>query len=169
MPTKQFRGDLDLVFPPALERFLVLVANCNKRGAVYYATELNRSYARSFQLNQAYLQHKGPRAAPGGKSGHNFGLCADFALDISPAPGLQPRWNKADFVILIEEALKLGLKSGASYNDSPHVEWPGFVSASELAPLDLIYKKTLGPPLVKLKKVWEYVTIHSPNLPVLSK
>ncbi len=79
MPKDQFRGDLDLVYPPALERFLVLVDRCNKRGKVYYATELNRSYARSFQLSQAYLMHGGSRAAPGGRSGHNFGLCADFA------------------------------------------------------------------------------------------
>ncbi len=168
MPTNQFRGDLDLVYPPALERFLILADRCNKRGKVYYATELHRTYARSFVLAQAYLEHKGPRAAGGGNSGHNFGLCSDWALDISPAPGLQPSWKPEDFDVLVEEAAKLGLKSGRSYGDNPHVEWPGFVSASDLAPLDLIYKKTSGTTLAKLKAVWSYVDLHSPNLPVIS-
>lgn len=170
MPTNQFRGDLDYVYPPALERHLILVARCNARGSVYYATELYRSYARSFQLSRDYLEHGGPRAAAGGRSGHNFGLCADYALDIDPAkPGLQPRWNKEDFDVLIEEAKVLGLPSGRSYGDNPHIDWPGFVSASQLAPLDLIYKATLGDPLVKLRAVWKHVDLHTPNLPVITK
>ncbi len=70
--------------------------------------------------------------------------------------------------MLIEEALRLGLKSGRSYSDNPHIEWPGFITASQLQPLDLIYKATLGPPIVKLRAVWKYVDTHSPNLPVLT-
>lgn len=170
MPAKQFRGDLDLVYPPFLERMLHVVARCNARGKVYYATELHRSYSRSFQLSQAWLNKTGPRAAPGGKSGHNFGLAADFALDIDPVkPGLQPSWKEEDFGVLIEEATRASLKCGAAYGDFPHIEWPGFVSASQLVPLDLIYKKTPGTPLLKLKEVWKYVDSHSPNLPVLEK
>ncbi len=168
MPKDQLRGDLDYVYPPFLERVLALLANCNARGKRYFATELFRDMARSDALYRAYLAG-GPRAARGGRSGHNFGLAADFALDTSDAPGLQPSWKKEDFAVLIEEAVKLGLKVGAAYGDFPHVEWPTWVSANELTPLRSLYTAAAGLPLAKLKAVWQYCDEHAPNLPVIPK
>ena len=158
--------DLDLVYPPFLERLLALLAACNDRGASYLAYELNRSYDRSAALARAYAAG-GPRAAGPGKSNHNFGLAADCALIISPSPKRVLRWDPDDFLILEEEAPKVGLKTGKAYGDRPHVEWPGFISARDLDPLDLIYRKTPGTPLLKLKEVWKAVDAAAPNLPVL--
>ncbi len=166
MPTANFKTDqnLDMVYPPFLERLFELVARCNARGSRYLFYELYRSYDRSAALKRAYLAG-GPRAAGPGASGHNFGLAGDGALIIQESPKRVLRWDQKDFDVLVEEAVKLGLKSGRSYGDSPHVEWPTFVTARELDPLDLIYRKTPGTPLLKLKAVWAYVDAHAPNLP----
>ncbi len=167
MPSDQFRGDLDFLYGPFLERLLALASNCNARGARYVMTEGYRSYATSDKLYHLYLKG-GARAARGGCSNHNFGLAGDFVRDVDVLkPGVQPGWSKADFTILIEEATKLGLKSGAIYGDSPHVEWPTFISAADLGPLDVAYRTTTGGPMAKLLKVWEIVDKQKPNLPVL--
>ncbi len=171
MPADQFdRCNLDYVYPPFLDRLFALIVNCNARGHRYVATEIHRSYERSSALARAYAAG-GPRAAGAGKSNHNFGLGADFVLDLDAAkPGVQlgpNSWSKADYTVAIEEATKLGLKCGAAYKDYPHFEWPTFITASDLDPLDLIYRRTPGTPLLKLKKVWEYVSLHAPNLPVI--
>ena len=76
-------------------------------------------------------------------------------------------WSAGDYKVGVEEATKLGLKCGAAYKDFPHFEWPTFISARDLDPLDLIYRKTPGTPLLKLKAVWKYCDLHAPNLPRL--
>lgn len=172
MPADQMtRVDLDLIYPPFLVRFAALLAACNARGKRYVITEGHRTYARSNDLHKAYLAG-GPRAAAGGKSGHNFGLAFDVVLDVDPLkPGVQLSknpWGSEDYAVLIEEAPKVGLKCGADYKDFPHIEWPGFITADELAPLDLIFRRSTGSLLARLKKVWEHVDAYSPNLPVLA-
>lgn len=53
-----------------------------------------RSIAESDRLYKIY-QDGGPKAAPGGKSPHNFGLAIDFVLDGDiENPRLQPEWNE---------------------------------------------------------------------------
>ncbi len=169
MPTSNFKAseNLDYVYPPFLERLFALADRCNKRGARYLFYELYRPYARSAALARAYAAG-GPRAAGPGKSNHNFGLGADAALIIQESPNRVLRWGEKDFDILIEEALKLGLKSGSVYGDKPHIEWPTFISARDLDPLDILYRKTSGTPLLKLKAVWGYVDTLAPNLPVIT-
>ncbi len=169
MPTEQLiRVDLDLIYPPFLERLCALLANCNARGARYVVTEAYRSYERSAALKRAY-DLGGPRASGPGKSNHNFGLGVDLVLDIDAVkPGVQlgPKsWSEGDYKTAVDEATKLGLKCGAAYHDFPHFEWPTFISASQLDPLDLIYRKTPGIPLLKLRAVWDYCDLHLPNLP----
>lgn len=72
----------------------------------WYVLEGYRSPARSHALWLDYRfgkldpktgkrdpNKRGPRAAPAGRSAHNFGLAIDVVLDVDPAkPGLQPSW-----------------------------------------------------------------------------
>lgn len=166
MPKEQLRGNLDLLYRPFLQRCLSLLARCNDLGFRYVLIEGHRSYARSAELYRAY-KAGGPRAAPAGASGHNFGLAADFVLDSSPAPGLQPDWRPQAFETLVVEATKLGLSPGAAYKDYPHVEWPVFITGEQLAPLAAVYKLAKGTELDKLRQVWAYCDLKSPNLPAL--
>ncbi len=166
--------NLDLVYPPFLERLLELKARCEVRGASYLSTCLLRTCEESDALNRIYL-NGGPRAAAGGQSSHNFGLASDEALIVKPAPGRVVRWGDKDFDILGEEAAKLGLHWGAGYGDKPHISWPGFVSATELQPLLKIWKLNWednalpGAPLPRLQKVWDYVSDNSPELPPFTR
>lgn len=73
----------------------------------------------------AKYQAGGPRAAPPGKSPHNFGLAIDVALDGSEAPGLQPDWDTshAGWVWLFDAIFDHPrLHSGKSFHDACHIE-----------------------------------------------
>lgn len=171
MPTSLFKGDLNLdhVYPPFLERLLELKARCRAKGSSYLCTYLFRSIRESDALYEIY-RHGGARAAPGGFSSHNFGLASDEALIISPSPKRVLRWDKADFQLLGEESIKLGLHWGAGYGDSPHVSWPGFVDGAQLKPLrELWYSMDVpnaGYSLMdRLKACWRYVDAHSDAVP----
>lgn len=75
----------------------------------WYASEAYRPIERSNKLYDEYINgivvgrtangviirgKKGPTAAPGGKSAHNFGLGIDVMLDGDTVkPGCQPTWN----------------------------------------------------------------------------
>jgi hypothetical protein len=164
--------DLDFFYPPFLQRLLLAKARARERGAEYLTTYGWRSYGESHELNLKY-KAGGPRAAPAGYSGHNFGLASDEALIIKPSPKRVLRWGRGerykepdDYVIFAEEAEKLGLHHGKEFLDWPHFEWPGFVSGAELAPLRKIWQAGDGLLLLpRLRKVWEYVDSHSPAMP----
>lgn len=67
----------------------------------------------------------GPRAAPAGRSAHNFGLAVDVALDGDPKPGLQMLWDTkhAGWLWLkTKSILHPRLKNGWSFGDWPHLE-----------------------------------------------
>lgn len=72
----------------------------------------------------------GPRAAPPGKSAHNFGLAVDVVLDGDPEKvGLQPDWNTSHpgWQWLFEAiAAHPDLYSGRSFNDASHIEKHGW-------------------------------------------
>lgn len=164
MPAELFPRtvNLDLFYPRFLEKLLRVKAACKARGALYLTTEGYRSMDRSAELFKAY-QEGGNRAAPPGSSGHNFGISSDEALIIQPSPNRVIRWNKEDFAVLREELAKEGLLSGAVYGDYPHVDFPGFVTGKELAPLRQIWDRHKNlDTLPRLKKVWQYLDQHQP-------
>jgi peptidoglycan L-alanyl-D-glutamate endopeptidase CwlK len=163
MPAELFHRDvnLDLAYPRFLERLLEAKAKAKERGASYLTTELHRSMERSQAL---YVNFKrgGPRAAPAGASGHNFGICSDEALIVRPSPNRVIRWNPEDYTVLYEELTKVGLANGSSYNDWPHVDFPGFVTAQQLEPLLKIWNENPDlPALPRLQEVWKYLDQHT--------
>ena len=154
--------NLDLAYPRFLERLLEAKAKAKKRGASYLTTELHRAMERSRVLHLNYKRNGGPRAAPPGASGHNFGISSDEALIVTPSPHRVIRWNPEDYTILYEELAKVGLKNGSGYNDWPHVDFPGFVTADELKPLLLVWENNPDlPTLDRLKEVWKYLDQHT--------
>ena len=159
MPTENFRRiSLDLLYPPFLEKVLEVIARCNDRGHRYIATHGHRTYGEQMDLWKQGRVLPGTIVtnARGGESAHNFGLAVDFVRDIdAKKPGVQPSWEKSDYIVLIEEAVAEGLHSGEAYNDFPHIAWPDYVTAKQLKPLHEVWIKTDGYPLDRLKQVWE--------------
>lgn len=152
------RVDLDLSYPPFVEVGLELLSACRKRGADYFPTSATRWWAEQGALHELYLAGKGGRAAPPGYSGHQFGLAWDLTRDANlNRRGLQPSWKREEYTVLTEEAERLGLHSGASYDDCPHVSWPGYVTGEDLAPLRAVWLATEGDDRAKLEAVWRYV------------
>lgn len=65
--------------------------------------------------------------AKAGQSWHNFGL----AVDVVPMNGKTPNWNDvASFERIIAVAESLGMKSGKSWRDQPHLQLTGRFSTS---------------------------------------
>lgn len=91
----------------------------------WYVTCGYRSEEESNRLHKIYLAG-GPRAAPGGKSPHNFGEAIDVVHDRDATkPGCQMDWSTADAAWQwLFGAIKAHprLHSGLSFNDSPHIE-----------------------------------------------
>lgn len=107
----QFKADIEKVLGDSPYTWLV--------------THAYRSNQEQGKLYQKYLAG-GPKAAPPGKSAHNFGLAVDVVLDEDPnKPGVQPSWNTrlAGWLWLFV-AIKRHprLKSGVSFNDACHIE-----------------------------------------------
>jgi peptidoglycan LD-endopeptidase CwlK len=159
MPTENFkRISLDLLYPPFLEKLLEVIARCNERGHKYVATYGHRTYSEQMDLWKLGRVLPGAIVtnARGGESAHNFGLAVDFVRDVdAKKPGVQPSWKKDDYAVLIEETEAEGLHSGHTYNDVPHVGWPGLITAKDLKPLHEVWVKADGYPLDRLKRVWE--------------
>lgn len=68
---------------------------------------------------------KGVRAAPAGRSAHNYGMAIDVALDGSPKPGLQMLWDvnsKGWQWLKATTVPHPRLKNGWSFGDWPHIE-----------------------------------------------
>lgn len=132
----KFLNDVDILF--------------NTLPSDYYVTEGYRTIERSNTLYDEFINGiilgrqangviirgiKGPRAAPGGKSPHNFGLAIDVSLDgDTNKPGLQPTWNTK---LAGWTGLKLAvfkhprLHSLWNIGDWPHVErlnWRDYVA-----------------------------------------
>lgn len=122
------RVNWNIVYPRFMEKCFYLAANCRKRGVDYFAISGTRLFPE-----QAKLYFQG-RTAPGkivtnarpGFSAHNYGLAVDWCKDEDKTrAGLQPDWDLPDYVVLQEEAEKLGLESGMawkSFKEGPHVQ-----------------------------------------------
>ncbi len=84
-------------------------------------TEGYRSQKRSAELYEAY-KAGGPRAAPAGKSAHNWGLAVDIVLMGEDG---RPSWNTrlAGWVWLVAKArLHPRLHDGQDFGDTDHLE-----------------------------------------------
>ena len=98
----------------------------------WYVVSGFRSLKEQAKLWLAYKAHldgtgpPAPRAAPPGKSAHNYGLAIDVVLDTDDGkPGLQPSWDRRlpAWVSLKTRSLPHPrLKHGWSFGDWPHIE-----------------------------------------------
>lgn len=160
MPTDLVkRINLDLLYPEFRDQLLVLLAALRAKGRDYFALEGHRPMSRSDALYKAFLAG-GPRAAPGGASGHNFGISADLCRDIDlTRPGLQPSWIASDYDDLAAECARLKMHHGRGYKDDPHVGLAGYVTGKDLAPLHQVYiaHRHLPDELDRLRPVWQYL------------
>lgn len=81
--------------------------------------------------------------ARGGESAHNYGIAVDVCKDADMRrSGLQPNWELESYAPLKALCAKHGLVWGGNWKstrrphgDSPHIQWPGFVTATQLEPL----------------------------------
>lgn len=91
----------------------------------WYVTFGHRSLEQQAELYRIY-RAGGAKAAPPGKSPHNFGLAVDVVLDIdSDRPGLQASWNTVDAGwVWLFDALEAHprLHSGVGFGDGGHIE-----------------------------------------------
>lgn len=148
------RIDTSLLYRPFLNKLIQLIVNCRLQGSSYIIT----SGFRSYQEQQA-LYDQG-RTKPGaivtqakpGQSLHNFGIAVDFTKDTDLIkPGLQPTWDPAEYKLLADEAIKLGLEPGLNWKamvDAPHIQLPISSKAIKLVTLDAEYLKTNNTQLV---------------------
>ncbi|QDE98660.1 M15 family metallopeptidase [Myxococcus xanthus] len=136
------RVDLDRVYLPLVSVALQVVARCDARGASYVATYGFRSLEEQVELRRSFLAGMGGKASSAGLSAHNYGLAFDFVCDASPRPGVQPDWRESAYRVLGEESTKAGLVWGGRFGDSPHVQWPGYVSALQLTPLRTLVQQS---------------------------
>lgn len=153
MPQDLLKIDLDLLYPPFMERLVNCIGDLRDRGYPYRVYSGYRSYAEQTKLYQAFLAG-GARAAAPGRSAHNFGLAVDCALFKAPKV---LSWAPADYEPLIANLPNFELRSGASYNDRPHINFPNYEGSTELRPLDMVYRNTPGTDKVKLKAVWDFL------------
>ena len=151
------RIDLSVLHPVFAAKVLELHLNCLARGAAYFATsglrtfgEQNDLYALGRTVPNVDATPQNPMGgtvtnAKGGRSYHNWGLAVDFALDKDTTKaGLQPNWKPEAYVILGEEARKLGLEWGGdwlSFKDYPHVQLKISKVGLNLAGLRLLRRK----------------------------
>ena len=158
----QQKLDLRLYFPDFLAALCRVKQKCLERGTAYVSYYGFRSMGESHRLRMLYLSGKGPRAAPAGRSAHNFGLGDDSALDGDlTTPGLQADWAAERYLVLAEEAKREGLHCGAAYNDHGHLSWPGWEGA-KLDKLMPVWNASKAPTLIpRLEEVWAYVRKHS--------
>lgn len=161
MPALNFkRIDLDLLEPEFRDQQFELISNCLNRGFSYHATRGYDTYGAQMALWAKGRTTPGPRVtnAKGGQSAHNFGLAVDYVLDKDQkVAGIQPDWQVEAYRVLVEEAQAMGLHSGVGYKDYPHVGKAGFVTASDMLPLHVVWENSTGDTLTKLKAVWDSI------------
>lgn len=155
------RLNLDLLYPPFLEKLLETLAGCRAAGQDYWATSGTRTMAE-----QAALYFQG-RTAPGkivtnarpGMSLHNYGIAVDCTRDADlTKPGLQPDWG-SKYGPLKTEGNARGLQVGVPSvpgGDLGHVQLPVHAVLKEpeavtCARLKRLYDKGGYP------EVWRYL------------
>jgi len=148
------RIDLEALYPPFFERLVAVIGDCQSKGAAYFAVSGMRTYSEQTALYEQGRSRPGQRvtSAKAGESAHNFGLAVDFCRDgVVSRAGLQPDWRPESYATLGVACAAHGLEWGGKWSapDFPHVQWPGFVTATQLATLRAKYEAG------GLSAVWE--------------
>ncbi len=147
-----------MLYGPFKARLDLLFAACQRRGAFYVVTCGFRSYEDQAVRYRRYIDKTGTKAAPAGKSQHQFGLAVDCVLDTDPIkPGLQADYASHAYNVLAEEIPKFGLITGRHFGDDPHVGAPRFVSGLDLGPLRSRYILAAGTEAEKVAAVWNWL------------
>ena len=152
-PVSNFKGiQLDQLYLPFLQRLLDMIAGLNNENFFFKASQGYRSFPVQDDLFAKGRTAPGPivTQARGGESAHNFGLAVDFVRIIDGAAS----WKNEDYDILGFAAAEYGLVWGGSWTrpDRPHIQFPGYVTAEELAPLKAIYLANSDSPLTSVFK-----------------
>lgn len=141
------RIDTSLLYRPFFNKVVDLIVNCRAAGAAYVITSGLRSYDEQNALYEQGRSKPGNIVtyAHGGESWHNFAIAVDFTFDADiKTPGLQPSWEDTKYLILRNEAVKLGLESGFDWakpkKDPGHVQLPLSKNKITMQQLDAIYK-----------------------------
>ena len=146
MPTDLIqRINPDLLYLDFTMRLLNLLAAARAEGHDFFVISGFRSWKEQTALWAKGRTQPGTKVtnAMGGESSHNFGLAADLCKDQDKMRiGLQPDWNAKSYEPLRELCPKHGLVWGGTYKnfDGPHVNYPGYNTSTELAPLRKLWK-----------------------------
>lgn len=137
------------LYQPFCERLNALLNACEARGAIYVATcglrtyqEQDGLYARGRSVPGGIVTN-----ARGGQSLHNFAIAVDFCKHAGPTyeGHLLPDYRDNQYVILGEEAAKIGLEWGGSWlslKDTPHIQLPyNRAHGIKLRQLDALYRQ----------------------------
>jgi LAS superfamily LD-carboxypeptidase LdcB len=108
------RSKLNVEF---LGMLLGLFGAISAHGQSFVATYGYRSLELQKELHDKYLAG-GPRAAPPGKSAHNYGAAVDLCRLVDG----KPDWQSGDYALLADLAPRYRLTTGAPYKDYGHVE-----------------------------------------------
>lgn len=118
------------LYPPFKAKVEQLLINCAARGYVFFVSSGCRTVAEQDALYAQGRTKPGKVVtnAKGGQSAHQYRIACDLTHDAdnNASNGLQPAWDDAAYLVLAEEAVKLGLESGARWKfaDKPHVQLP---------------------------------------------
>ena len=150
------RVEMAVVYPKLAYKAYQLKTACRARGADYWAISGLRTIESQNALYEQGRSLPGEIVtnAKGGWSYHNFGLALDWALDKdTERKGLQPDYAPAAYIILGEEAAKLGLEWGGlwKFKDYPHVQIPLHLQGLSLKEMRIIEAKG------GLPAVWKYL------------
>jgi hypothetical protein len=111
-----------------------VLADAHAAGLEFFLGEAYRSSEKSDAMAQAYAAGLGPRAAPGGQSGHNF----REALDVNLTRGgrvissvLDPDYQRFGAIVKAHGAVWGGDFTGEK--DDPHFEHPDWRSLRAVA------------------------------------
>ena len=134
------RIDLAALYRPFRDRYLETIVACHERGSDYYAISGTRPDPEQdalFAIGRKKVEGAtGPwyvldppkkvvTNAKAGESDHSFGIGVDNSLDKDvERAGLQPGWSMPDYLVLAEEARRLGLNAlywSKTFPEGPHV------------------------------------------------
>lgn len=121
------RIDASKLDPEFHGMLLGLLGAIKAHGQTFVATYGYRSLEEQRDLYVKY-QAGGPRAAPPGKSAHNYGAAVDLARVVNG----KVDWAPGDYALLADLAPRYRLATGAAYQDYGHVEledWHKLVTA----------------------------------------